>query len=90
VTHACARFSDNSYDENEEGRTWSLEDDGSRAASTMQARVFLNPAKALFISRVFEGMEGDYFKFRNFPDRLFISPGFEEIIPGYPHKSPPL
>jgi hypothetical protein len=44
VTHACARFSDNSYDENEEGRTWILEDDGSQAASTMQARIFLNPA----------------------------------------------
>jgi hypothetical protein len=41
-------------------------------------------------ARVFEGMRGDYFVSRNFPDRLFTSPGFEGIIPRYPHKSPPL
>jgi hypothetical protein len=46
--------------------------------------------KALFTSRVFEGMGGNYFDSQNFPDRLFTSPGFEEIIPGYPHKSPSL
>jgi hypothetical protein len=46
--------------------------------------------KALFTSRIFEGMGGDYFVSQNFPDRLFTSPVFEEIIPGYPHKSPPL
>jgi hypothetical protein len=46
--------------------------------------------EALFTSRVFEGMRGDYFDSRNFPDRLFTSPDFEGIIPGYPHKSPPL
>jgi hypothetical protein len=38
----------------------------------------------------FEGMGGDYFVSRNFSDRLFTSLGFEGIIPGYPHKSPPL
>jgi hypothetical protein len=47
-------------------------------------------SKALFTSRVFEGMGGDYFVSRNFPGRLFTTPGFEEIIPGYPHKSPSL
>jgi hypothetical protein len=41
-------------------------------------------------SAVFEGMGGDYFESRNFPDRLFTSPGFEGIIPRYPQKSPPL
>jgi hypothetical protein len=46
--------------------------------------------KALFTSRVFEEMEGDYFVSRNFPDRLFTSLGFERIILGYPHKFPPL
>jgi hypothetical protein len=46
--------------------------------------------EALFTSRVFEGMRGDYFIFQNFPDRLFTSPGFEGIIPRYSHKSPPL
>jgi hypothetical protein len=46
--------------------------------------------EALFTSRVFEGMRGDYFVSRNFSDRLFTSPGFEGLIPGYPHKSPPL
>jgi hypothetical protein len=46
--------------------------------------------KALFTSRVFEGMGRDYFVSRNFLDRLFTSPGFEEIILGYPHKSPPV
>jgi hypothetical protein len=46
--------------------------------------------KALFTSRVFEGMGGDYFVSRDFSDRLFTSPGFEGIIPGYPHKSPTL
>jgi hypothetical protein len=46
--------------------------------------------KALFTSRVFEGMRGDYFVSWNFPDRLFTSPGFEGIIPRYPDKSPPL
>jgi hypothetical protein len=34
-------------------------------------------------------MGGDYFESQNFPDRLFTTPGFEEIIPEYPHKSPP-
>jgi hypothetical protein len=43
--------------------------------------------KALFTSRVFEGMGGDYFESRNFPDRLFTSPGFEGIIPTNPHHS---
>jgi hypothetical protein len=33
-------------------------------------------------------MGGDYFVSRNFPGRLFTTPGFEGIIPGYPHKSP--
>jgi hypothetical protein len=46
--------------------------------------------KALFTSRVFERMGGDYFVSQDFPNRLFTSPGFEEIIPRYPHKSPPL
>jgi hypothetical protein len=46
--------------------------------------------KALFTSRVFEGMGGDYFISRNFPNRLFTSLGFEGIISGYPQKSPPL
>jgi hypothetical protein len=46
--------------------------------------------KALFTSRVFEGMGGNYFVSQNFPDRLFTSPEFEEIILGYPLKSPPL
>jgi hypothetical protein len=46
--------------------------------------------KVLFTFRVFEGMGGDYFDSRNFLDRLFTSPGFEEIILGYPHKCPPL
>jgi hypothetical protein len=46
--------------------------------------------EALFTSKVFEGMGGDYFKSRNFPNRLFTSPCFEGIILGYPHKSPPL
>jgi hypothetical protein len=49
--------------------------------------ILSNPLKALFTSRVFEGMRGDYFVFQNFPHRLFTSPGFEGIIPGYPHKS---
>jgi hypothetical protein len=53
-----------------------------------EARNFL--LEALFTSRVFEGMGGDYFESRNFPDRLFTSLGFEGIIPGYPHKSLPL
>jgi uncharacterized SAM-binding protein YcdF (DUF218 family) len=44
--------------------------------------------QALFTSRVFEGMRGDYFVSQNFPNRLFTSPGFEGIIPRYPHKSP--
>jgi hypothetical protein len=44
----------------------------------------------LFTFRVFEGMRGDYFVSRNFSYRLFTSPGFEGIISGYPHKSPPL
>jgi hypothetical protein len=43
--------------------------------------------QALFTSKIFEGMRGDYFVFRNFPGRLFTSPGFEEIISEYPHKS---
>jgi hypothetical protein len=47
-------------------------------------------SKALFISRVFEGMREDYFVSWNFRDRLFTSPGFEGIITGYPYKSPPL
>jgi hypothetical protein len=47
------------------------------------------PTEALFTSRVFEGIGGDYFVSRNFSDRLFTSLGFEGIIPGYPHKSPP-
>jgi hypothetical protein len=46
------------------------------------------PNHALFTSRVFEGMRGDYFISRNFSDRLFTSPGFEGIISGYLHKSP--
>jgi hypothetical protein len=46
--------------------------------------------EALFTSRLLEGMGEDYFVSRNFPDRLFTSLGFEGIIPGYPHKSPPL
>jgi hypothetical protein len=33
------------------------------------------PAKALFTSRVLEGMGGDYFISRNFSDRLFTSLG---------------
>jgi hypothetical protein len=37
--------------------------------------------KALFTSRVFKRMRGNYFVFRNFPDRLFTSLGFEKIIP---------
>jgi hypothetical protein len=45
-------------------------------------------AEALFTSRVFKGMGGDYFVSRNFSDRLFTSPGFERIIS--PHKSPSL
>jgi hypothetical protein len=48
------------------------------------------PPRALFTSRVFEGMGGDYFVSQNFPNRLFTSSGFEEIIPRYPYKSPPL
>jgi hypothetical protein len=48
------------------------------------------PLQALFTSRVFEGMGGNYFVSRNFPDRLFTSSGFEGIIPRYPHNSPPL
>jgi hypothetical protein len=35
-------------------------------------------------------MGGDNFESQNFPDRLFTSLGFVEIIPGYLHKSPPL
>jgi hypothetical protein len=34
-------------------------------------------------------MGEDYFVSWNFPDRLFTSSGFEGIIMGYPHKSPP-
>jgi hypothetical protein len=45
--------------------------------------------KALFTSKIFEGIEGDYPVFQNFSDRLFTSPGLERIIPGYPHKSSP-
>jgi hypothetical protein len=41
-------------------------------------------SKALFTSRVFKGMGGDYFVSRNFPDRLFTSPGFEGIIRDIP------
>jgi hypothetical protein len=48
------------------------------------------PDQALFTSKVFEGMGGDYFVSQNFPDRLFTSPGFEGIILGYPQKFPPL
>jgi hypothetical protein len=50
----------------------------------------INYHKALFTSRVFEGIRGDYFVSRNLLDRLFTSLGFEGIIPGYPHKSPSL
>jgi hypothetical protein len=46
--------------------------------------------EALFTSKVFEGMGGDYFVSRNFLDRLFTSPGFEGIIPRYLHNSSPL
>jgi hypothetical protein len=45
--------------------------------------------KALFTSRVFEGIGGDYLVFWNFSDRMFTRMGFEGIIPRYPHKSPP-
>jgi hypothetical protein len=57
-----------------------------------QTRVFAHAliSEALFTSRVFEGMEGDYFESRNFSNRLFTSSGFEGIIPGYPHKFLPL
>jgi hypothetical protein len=44
--------------------------------------------EALFTSRVFEGMGGDYPVSRNFPGRLFTRLGFERIIPEYPYKSP--
>jgi hypothetical protein len=47
------------------------------------------PNKDLFTSRVFEGMREDYFVSRNFPDRLFTSPGFEGIIPRYPSNPLP-
>jgi hypothetical protein len=53
-------------------------------------RLMSLPVEALFTSKVFEGIGGDYFVSRNFPDRLFTSPGFEGIIPRYPHNSPPL
>jgi hypothetical protein len=45
--------------------------------------------KALFTSRVFEGMGGDYPVSRIFPDGLFTRPSLEGIILGYLHKSPP-
>jgi hypothetical protein len=58
--------------------------------SSCMCCLYLKQFKALFTSKVFEGMVGDYSVSRNFPDRLFTNPGFEGIIPGYPHKSPPL
>jgi hypothetical protein len=48
---------------------------------------FLHPNRPLGYLR---GWKGIIFVSRNFPDRLFTSPGFEGIIPGYPHKSHPL
>jgi hypothetical protein len=42
--------------------------------------------KALFTSRIFEGMEENYFISWNFSNRLFTSPGFEGIISGYPTR----
>jgi hypothetical protein len=48
-----------------------------------------NCFEALFTSRVFKGIGGNYFVSQNFPGRLFTRSGFEGIIPGYSHKSPP-
>jgi hypothetical protein len=62
----------------------------TRGKTLEEIELLLGDGEALFTSRVFEGMRGDYFVSRNFPDRLFTSPGFERIIPRYPHKSPPL
>jgi hypothetical protein len=45
--------------------------------STASTVLPMHYLKALFTSRVFEGMDGYYFVFRNFPDRLFTSLGFE-------------
>jgi hypothetical protein len=45
---------------------------------------------ALFTSRVFEGIRGDYLESQKIPNSSFTTPGFGRIIPRYPHNSPPI
>jgi hypothetical protein len=45
--------------------------------------------KALFTSRIFEGIGEDYSISCSFPDRLFTRLGLERIISGNSHKSSP-
>lgn len=44
--------------------------------------------EALFTSKVFMGMGGDYFVSRKIPTSPFTSPVLNDIIPRYPLPSP--